>query len=63
MTLHRLLGFRSSVPDPDGLAAFYGELGLHRESDTWTGSDGGATVTVAEEIGRASCRERVLVTV
>ena len=28
MGLHRLLSFTTAVPDPDGLAAFYGELGL-----------------------------------
>ena len=28
MGLHRLLGMRIGVPDPAGLAAFYGELGL-----------------------------------
>ena len=28
MTVHRLLGFRTSVPDPDALAGFFDELGL-----------------------------------
>lgn len=47
MSLHRLLGFRVGVPDPDGLAAFYGELGLSGEPTAgFTGSDGGAAVSV-----------------
>ena len=49
MSLHRLLGFRVAVPDPEGLAAYYGELGLSGDHTTgWTGTDGGAAVTVDE---------------
>ena len=47
MSLHRLLGFHVSVPDPDQLAAYYRELGLFGDHTTgWTGTDGGARVTV-----------------
>ena len=49
MGLHRLLGFTTAVPDPAGLAAFYGELGLGGSPTTgFTGSDGGAAVLVDE---------------
>ena len=49
MALHRLLGFTTAVPDPEGLAAFYGELGLGGSPTTgFTGSDGGASVLVDE---------------
>jgi catechol 2,3-dioxygenase-like lactoylglutathione lyase family enzyme len=49
MSLHRLVGFTAGVPDPDGLAAFYGELGLASPAPaTFTGSAGGATVTLQE---------------
>ena len=49
MGLHRLLGFTTAVPDPEGLAAFYGELGLGGSPTTgFTGSDGGAAVLVDE---------------
>ena len=44
MGLHRLLGFTTAVPDPEGLAAFYGELGLAgRPATGFTGSDGGSS--------------------
>ena len=33
MALHRLLGFTTAVPDPEGLAAFFGELGLGGSPD------------------------------
>ncbi len=49
MGLHRLLGFTAAVPDPEGLAAFYGELGLAGDAVTgFTGSDGGSSVLVHE---------------
>ena len=49
MGLHRLLGFTTAVPDPEGLAAFYGELGLAGDTVTgFTGSDGGSSVLVDE---------------
>ena len=49
MGLHRLLGFTTAVPDPEGLAAFYGELGLAGDAVTgFTGSDGGSRVLVDE---------------
>lgn len=49
MALHRLLGFRSAVPDPSAVAGFYGELGLAGDDVLgWTGSDGGATVHLDE---------------
>ena len=38
MGLHRLLGLTAAVPEPDALAAFYGELGLY--GDPTTGSPG-----------------------
>lgn len=49
MSLHRLLGFHTSVPDPGALAAFYAELGLPGDASRgFTGTDGGAAVTVGE---------------
>ena len=49
MSLHRLLGLHAAVPDPAALAAFYGELGLSGDAASgFTGTDGGAAVTVAE---------------
>jgi hypothetical protein len=49
MGLHRLLGFTTAVPDPEGLAAFYGELGLGGDAMTgFTGSDGGSGVLLDE---------------
>ena len=49
MSLHRLLGFTTAVPDPGSLAAFYGELGLEGSATTgFTGSDGGAKVILDE---------------
>ncbi len=49
MSLHRLLGFRAAVRDPEGLAGFFGELGLSGDAATgFTGSDGGAAVTIDE---------------
>lgn len=49
MSLRRLLGFRVAVPEPDALAAYYGELGLSGDhANGWTGTDGGAAVTVEE---------------
>jgi hypothetical protein len=49
VTLHRLLGFDVDVPDPDGLVAFYGELGLAGDAARgFTGTDGGATVVLGD---------------
>lgn len=49
MSLHRLLGFDAAVPDPDTLSAYYAELGLSGDASSgFTGSDGGASVTLAE---------------
>ena len=49
MSLHRLLSMRVGVPDPDGLAGFYGELGLERpRTGAYTGTDGGAVVQVEQ---------------
>ncbi|MEY4339150.1 MAG: hypothetical protein RLZ14_1000, partial [Actinomycetota bacterium] len=47
MTLHRLLSMRVGVPDPHGLDAFYGEVGLtQHDAGVYTGSEGGASVQV-----------------
>jgi catechol 2,3-dioxygenase-like lactoylglutathione lyase family enzyme len=47
MGLHRLLGFTTAVPEPEALAAFYGELGLAGDAVAgFTGTDGGPAVTV-----------------
>ncbi len=49
MSLHRLLGFRAAVADPDALAAYYGEMGLTGDATSgYTGSDGGAVVVLDE---------------
>ena len=49
MSLHRLLGIHAAVPDPEGLAAFYGEMGLTGDAVAgFRGSDGGGAVTLAE---------------
>ena len=49
MGLHRLLGLTAAVPDPTALAAFYGELGLTGSpASGFTGTEGGAAVTVDE---------------
>lgn len=49
MGLHRLLGLSVSVPDPEGLAAYYGELGLTADgAGGFGGTDGGTQVHVAE---------------
>jgi catechol 2,3-dioxygenase-like lactoylglutathione lyase family enzyme len=49
MSLHRLLGFRAAVADPPALDAYYAELGLTGDATSgYTGSDGGAVVTVDE---------------
>jgi hypothetical protein len=66
MTLHRLLGFRAAVPDPDALTAYYGELGLTGDATAgFTGSAGGATVQIDEgpvrrllEVGIGCSQER-----
>ena len=45
MSLHRLLGFRVAVPDPDALGSFYDELGLTGDARSgWSGDAGGAVV-------------------
>lgn len=49
MSLHRLLGFRTAVPDPDALDAYYRELGLRGDASSgYRGTDGGAAVTVTD---------------
>ncbi len=49
MGLHRLLGLTAAVPEPDALAAFYAELGLAGGPNSgFTGTEGGASVTVEE---------------
>jgi catechol 2,3-dioxygenase-like lactoylglutathione lyase family enzyme len=49
VTLHRLLGLHTTVPDPEGLSAFYGELGLEGDARAgFAGTDGGAVVTLDE---------------
>jgi len=49
VSLHRLLGFHAAVPDPAALGAYYDELGLRGDATVgYTGSDGGAGVTVDE---------------
>jgi hypothetical protein len=49
VSLHRLLGFHTTVPDPAALAACYGELGLLGDATTgFTGTDGGAAVTIGD---------------
>jgi catechol 2,3-dioxygenase-like lactoylglutathione lyase family enzyme len=49
MALHRLLGFRSAVPDPAAVAGFYDELGLVGDDGRgWTGSEGGGAVHLEE---------------
>ncbi len=50
MSLHALLGFHIAVPDPDGLTSFFQELGLEGDHHAgWTGSDGGAAITVEHD--------------
>ncbi|MEY4175234.1 MAG: hypothetical protein RI900_2399 [Actinomycetota bacterium] len=47
MALHRLLEMRVGVPDAEGLAGFYGEVGLtHDGNGGYTGTEGGAVVQV-----------------
>jgi hypothetical protein len=49
VSLHRLLGFHTTVPDPGSLAAFYDELGLLGDAASgFTGTAGGAAVTIDE---------------
>jgi hypothetical protein len=49
VSLHRLLGLHAAVPDPAGLAAFYGEMGLRGDATGgFSGSDGGSAVTLSE---------------
>jgi catechol 2,3-dioxygenase-like lactoylglutathione lyase family enzyme len=49
MAMHRLLGMHVGVPDPDGLAAFYGEVGLaHDGSGRIDSPDGGTQVTIEQ---------------
>ncbi len=49
MTLHRLLGFRAAVADPEALASYFGELGLAGDGESgYTGSDGGAAVRIEQ---------------
>jgi len=49
VSLHRLLGFDVSVPDPDALATWYGALGLEgTPNDGYAGGDGGGRVGLDE---------------
>ena len=49
MGLHRLIGMRIGVPDPSGLASFYGEMGLTDDGSAgFAGTDGGTQVVVEE---------------
>lgn len=49
MGLHRLVGLRVGVPDPEALASFYGEVGLTSDGcGGFAGTDGGVQVEVAE---------------
>ena len=49
MSLHRLLGFRIAVADPEALGGYFGELGLSGDAiEGYRGSDGGAVVVVDE---------------
>jgi len=49
VSLHRLLGFTSAVPDPEGLAAYYAEMGLVGDPVAgFSGSDGGTAVMVEQ---------------
>jgi catechol 2,3-dioxygenase-like lactoylglutathione lyase family enzyme len=49
MGLHRLIGMRIGVPDPAGLAGFYGEMGLTDDGSAgFAGTDGGTQVVVEE---------------
>src|SRR5271166_2106236 len=60
MGLHRLLGFTSAVPDPEGLAAFYAEAGITgSSSDGYRGSDGDARVRLDEGLFRRLLEVRV----
>lgn len=56
MGLHRLLGFTAAVPDPGAVAAFYGELGLSGDGAGFSGSDGGAAVSIDESTFRRLVR-------
>ena len=49
MSLHRLLGFTTAVPNPEALASYYDELGLTGNAgDGFAGSDGGSCVRIDE---------------
>ena len=49
MSLHRLMGFTSAVPDPEAVADFYAEMGLTGDPVAgFSGSDGGTAVRVEE---------------
>ncbi|MCU0270803.1 MAG: VOC family protein [Acidimicrobiales bacterium] len=49
MALHRLLGFRTAVPDVSAVASFYDELGLVGDPVAgYAGTSGGATVQLDE---------------
>jgi hypothetical protein len=59
MTLHRLLGMRIGVPDAEGLAGFYDEVGLVRNHVGHHGTDGGAEVQLEEHPFRRLLEVRV----
>jgi hypothetical protein len=49
MGLHRLIGMRVGVPDPAGLAGYYGEMGLRTDgAGGFGGGDGGTQVRLEE---------------
>ena len=60
MSLHRLMGFTSAVPDPDAVVAYYAEMGLVGDPVAgFSGSDGGTAVRVDEAAVRRLRRVEV----
>jgi catechol 2,3-dioxygenase-like lactoylglutathione lyase family enzyme len=60
MSLHRLLSMRVGVPDPEGLGAFYGELGLaHDGSAGFAGTDAGTQLVVDHHAFRRLLEVRI----
>lgn len=60
MALHRLLGMRIGVPDPQAVAGFCGELGLGDDGrGGFGGTDGGTQVTVEDYAFRRLLEVRV----
>ena len=48
MALHRLLGMEIAVPDPDGLEAFYQEIGFTGGDRAWGGADQPDQIRIVE---------------